>query len=61
MLFEPVSDPARLDGFLQILDRGLDLIYLHLHNLLMRVGQGKDLEGNPGPFQSKDLVQNKGL
>ena len=61
MLFEPVSYPARLDGFLEIMDRSLNLIYLPLHNLLMRVGQGKDLEGNPDLFQSKDLVQNKGL
>ena len=61
MLFEPVANPARLDGFLQIMDRSLNLVYLHLHNLLLRVGQGKDLDGNPDPFQSKDLVQNKGL
>lgn len=61
MLSEPVANPARFDGFLQIMDRSLNLLYLHLHDLLMRVGQSKDLDGNPDLFQSKNLVQNKGL
>ena len=61
MLSEPIANPARLDGFLQIMDRSLNLVYLHLHNLLMWVGQGKDLDGNPDLFQSKNLVQYKGL
>ena len=61
MLFEPVSDPARLDGFLQIMDRSLNLIDLPLDNLFMGVGQGKDLDRYTDLFQSKDLVQDKGL
>ena len=61
VLFEAISNLARWDGFLQIMDRSLNLIDLHLYNLLMRVGQGKDLKRNPDLFQSKNLVQNKGL
>jgi len=61
VLFEPSSYPARLDGFLEIMDRSLNLIYLPLDNLFMRVGQGKDLDRYTDLFQSKDLVQDKGL
>jgi hypothetical protein len=34
---------------------------LHLNNLLMGVGQRKDLDRYTDLFQSKDLVQDKGL
>jgi len=43
------------------MNRGLNLLYLHLDNLLVRVGQGKDLERYTDLFQRKDLVQYKGL
>jgi hypothetical protein len=61
VLLEPFSYPARLDGFLQIMDRSLNLIYLPLDNLFMRVGQGKDLDRYTDLFQSQDFVQDKGL
>lgn len=43
------------------MNRGLNLVYLHLNNLLMGVRQGKDLDRYTDLLQGKDLVQNKGL
>jgi hypothetical protein len=43
------------------MDRSLNLIYLPLDNLFMGVRQGKDLDRYTDLFQSKDLVQDKGL
>jgi len=61
VLVEHIPQRSRLDGFIQIMHRRPNLVYLHLNNLLMRVGQGKDLDRYTDLFQSKDLVQDKGL
>ena len=51
----------RLHGLIQIMNGSPNLFYLHLNNLFMRVSQGKDLNRHTDLFQSKDLVQDKGL
>ena len=61
MLLEHFSYPSGLYVFIQIMNRGLNLVYLHLNNLLMRIRQGKDLDRDTDLFQCQDLVQNKGL
>jgi hypothetical protein len=43
------------------MNRRLNLVYLHLNNLLMGVGQGKDLDRYSDPLQGQDFVQDKGL
>lgn len=60
ILAEQIS-PGSCFLSLQIMHGRLNLVYLHLNNLLMRVGQGKDLDRYTDLLQSKDLVQNKGL
>ena len=61
VLAQYIPQQPRPCVFIQIMDRCLNLVYLHLNNLLTRVGQGKDLDRHTNLFQSKDLVQNKGL
>jgi len=56
-----VPQRSRLNGCINVPHWGLDPIQLLLNNLLMRVGQGKDLDRYADLFQSQDLVQNKGL
>jgi hypothetical protein len=43
------------------MNRGVDLVYLHLNGFLMRVRQSEDLDGYTDLLQRQDLVQNKGL
>lgn len=57
---EPIPPGLHL-VFIQIMNRCLNLIYLHLNNLLTRIGQGKDLDRYTDLFQRQDLVQDKGL
>ena|SRR5690242_7156368 len=61
VLVKHIPQRSRLYVLIQIMNRGLNLVYLHLNNLLMRVGQGKDLDRDTDLFQSQDLVQYKGL
>ena len=61
VLVKHIPQRPRLYGFIQMMNRGLNLVYLHLNNLLMGVGQCKDLDRDTDLFQSKDLVQYKGL
>ena len=51
--------PRRLS--LQIMNGRLNLVYLPLNNVLMRVRQGKDLDRYTDLLQRQDLVQDKGL
>jgi len=61
ILVEHIPQRSRLYAFIQIVNRGLNLVYLHLNNLLMGVGQGKDLDRYSDPLQGQDFVQDKGL
>ena len=46
---------------LQVMHGRLNLVYLHLNDILTRVRQRKDLDRNTDLLQGQDLVQNKGL
>jgi hypothetical protein len=61
ILVQPIPQRSPLYVFVQILNRRLNLVYLHLNNLLMGVGQGKDLDRYSDPLQGQDFVQDKGL
>lgn len=61
VLVEHLPQRSRLYVFLQIMNRSLNLVYLPLNNLVMRVGQGKNPDRYGDPLQGEDLVQNKGL
>jgi len=61
VLAQYIPQRPRLHGFIQIVNGSPNLVYLHLNNLLMGIRQGKDLDRYTDLFQSKDLVQNKGL
>jgi len=61
VLIQHILPRSRLHIFIQIMNGGPNLVYLHLNNLLVRVCQGKDLDRYTDLFQSQDLVQYKGL
>jgi hypothetical protein len=44
VLAQHIPQRSRLYIVIQIMDRGLNLVYLHLNDRLMGIGQGKDLD-----------------
>ena len=60
ILADQISPGSRLIS-LQIIHGRLNLVHLHLNNLLAGVGQCKNLDRYPDPLQGKDLIQYKGL
>ena len=60
ILAKQISPGSRLIS-LQIMNRSLNLVHLHLNNLLAGVGQRKNLDRYPDLLQGKDLIQYKGL
>ena len=60
ILADQISPGPRLIS-LQIMNRSLNLVHLHLNNLLAGVGQRKNLDRYSDLLQGKDLIQYKGL
>ena len=61
VLLKHIPKSTRSYVFIQIMNWRLNLVYLHLNNLFMGIGQRKDLDRDANLFQGQDFVQNKGL